>query len=96
MTDTNEIMKKCQIGFGSYPKALQHANNLLAECYGTIGKLEAENAKLNTVAADLFKSRLAIIEHNEELKAENAELKAALERSRGAQRAASHRHSTIG
>jgi len=50
-----EVMKKCQIGFGNYPNALQDANNLLAECYGTIGKLSAEIAELKAAAQNLVK-----------------------------------------
>lgn len=37
---SEEIMKKCQRGFGNYKTALDDANNLLAECYGHIGMLE--------------------------------------------------------
>lgn len=43
---SEEIMKKCQTGFGNYQGALDDANNLLAECYGHIGKLES---RLNEV-----------------------------------------------
>lgn len=40
---SEEIMKKCQTGFGNYAGALDDANNLLAECYGHIGALENRN-----------------------------------------------------
>lgn len=33
-----ELMKKCQTGCGGH-NALDDCNNLLAECYGTIGKM---------------------------------------------------------
>jgi hypothetical protein len=40
---TNEqLMKACQIGCNN----LNDANNLLAECYGRIGKLASENERL--------------------------------------------------
>lgn len=37
--NNDQIMKLCQRGFGNYNGALDDANNLLAECYGTIGRL---------------------------------------------------------
>jgi hypothetical protein len=40
--ESAEIMKKCQRGFGNYKGALDDANNLLAECYAHIGKLDAQ------------------------------------------------------
>lgn len=40
-----EVMKACQKGFGNYNGALQDANNLLAECYGTIGRLREDLAR---------------------------------------------------
>ena len=33
-----QVMKKCQIGFGGR-SALNDCHDLLAECYGTIGKM---------------------------------------------------------
>jgi hypothetical protein len=39
---SDEVMKACQSGFGNYKNALDDANNLLAECYGTIGKLRKD------------------------------------------------------
>ena len=40
-----DLMKACQKGFGDYNGALQDANNLLAECYGTIGRLREDLAR---------------------------------------------------
>lgn len=40
--EDEDVMKACQRGFGNYKGALDDANNLLAECYGTIGKLSIE------------------------------------------------------
>ena len=42
-----EIMKRCQRGFGNYKNSLDDANNLLAECYGAIGKLQNELEQFN-------------------------------------------------
>ena len=36
--EIEQLMKKCQRGFGNYPNALDDANNLLSECYGLLGK----------------------------------------------------------
>ena len=42
MSTPEEVMKKCQIGCNN----LNDCNNLLAECYGTIGKLMQEKETL--------------------------------------------------
>lgn len=42
MTDYTELMKKCQRGASN----LNDANNLLADCYGSLGALIAENERL--------------------------------------------------
>lgn len=47
--NTEKIMKKCQIGSHN----LNDANNLLAECYGTIGLLSAQRDEL-LAALDLI------------------------------------------
>lgn len=41
-TDAEKVMKRCQIGTTNY----EAANNLHAECYGTIGRLLAEVERL--------------------------------------------------
>ncbi len=43
---SEEVMKKCQIGCHN----LYDANNLLAECYGTIGRLMADGRRLDWLA----------------------------------------------
>lgn len=43
MTDHENLMKRCQRGATN----LNDANNLLAECYGMLGKLGAENKDLS-------------------------------------------------
>ena len=40
--DAEKVMKRCQIGTTNY----EAANNLHAECYGTIGRLLAEVERL--------------------------------------------------
>lgn len=49
LTDKNSIkalMKECQRGVPGKGPAIEAANNLLAECYGLLGKLAAENDAL--------------------------------------------------
>lgn len=45
MSDVEALMKRCQIGVGGR-NALDDAHSIMAECYGTLGKLSAENARL--------------------------------------------------
>lgn len=42
MTDYEDLQKRCQRGATN----LNEANNLLAECYGVLGKLGAQNEVL--------------------------------------------------
>lgn len=42
MTDYTKLQSRCQRGEAT----LAGANNLLAECYGALGKLTAENERL--------------------------------------------------
>ena len=65
MSDVSELMKRCQRGVGGR-NALDEAHDIMAECYGTLGKLEserdalaAENARLR---AELEQSRDLIVE----------------------------------
>ncbi|TFF38123.1 hypothetical protein [Pseudomonas sp. RIT623] len=45
-TDVQGLMKACQRGVAGKGPAIEAANNLLAECYGLLGKLAAENEAL--------------------------------------------------
>ncbi|MFV3288475.1 hypothetical protein ACNFBR_07045 [Pseudomonas sp. NY11955] len=45
-TDVQGLMKACQRGVAGKGPAIEAANNLLAECYGLLGKLAAENDAL--------------------------------------------------
>jgi len=45
MSDVADLMKRCQRGVGGR-NALNDAHDIMAECYGTLGRLEAENARL--------------------------------------------------
>jgi hypothetical protein len=52
-TDKNSVetlMKGCQRGVPGKGPAIETANNLLAECYGLLGKLAAENEALRNDA----------------------------------------------
>lgn len=48
---SEDIMKACQRGFGDYAGSLDDANNLLAECYGTIGRLREDLARCRQQAS---------------------------------------------
>jgi hypothetical protein len=45
-TDVQGLMNACQRGVAGKGPAIEAANNLLAECYGVLGKLAAENEAL--------------------------------------------------
>lgn len=45
MSDVAELMKRCQRGVGGC-NALDEAHDIMAECYGTLGRLESELAAL--------------------------------------------------
>ncbi|WP_236248353.1 hypothetical protein [Pseudomonas mosselii] len=45
-TNVQALMKDCQRGVAGKGPAIEAANNLLAECYGLLGKLAAENEAL--------------------------------------------------
>jgi hypothetical protein len=42
-TDVDRLMKRCQIGVGGR-NALNDAHDIMAECYGTLGRLQSELA----------------------------------------------------
>ncbi|MGY2441387.1 hypothetical protein [Pseudomonas sp. SDO52101_S400] len=54
MTDHEDLMKRCQRGATN----LNDANNLLAECYGKLGKLGAENEALRKEVLELEAQRI--------------------------------------
>ena len=45
MSDVSELMKRCQRGVGGR-NALDEAHDIMAECYGTLGRLESERDHL--------------------------------------------------
>ena len=45
MSEVAELMKRCQRGVGGR-SALDEAHDIMAECYGTLGRLEAERDHL--------------------------------------------------
>lgn len=59
MSDVAELMKRCQRGVGGR-NALDEAHDIMAECYGTLGRLESERAALEAKCANLENSLLAI------------------------------------
>ena len=59
MSEVAELMKRCQRGVGGR-NALDEAHDIMAECYGTLGRLEserdaleAENARLQSAFDEL-------------------------------------------
>lgn len=64
-TDKNSIealMKECQRGVPGKGPAIETANNLLAECYGMLGKLAAENEALRKDRDSLREDRDSLLE----------------------------------
>ncbi len=64
-TDKNSIedlMKECQRGVAGKGPAIEAANNLLAECYGLLGKLAAENEALRKERDSLREDRDSLLE----------------------------------
>ncbi|TFF34901.1 hypothetical protein [Pseudomonas sp. RIT623] len=47
-----QLMKACQRGVAGKGPAIEAANNLLAECYGLLGKLSAENEALRKIISE--------------------------------------------
>lgn len=64
MTEHENLMKRCQRGATN----LNDANNLLAECYGMLGKLGAEISRLKDVAHGFCDELHAAGIENNELK----------------------------
>ncbi|HEK1684056.1 TPA: hypothetical protein SMR42_000361 [Pseudomonas putida] len=50
------LMQACQRGVNGKGAAIEQANNLLAECYGMLGKLAAENEALRKDRDSLLES----------------------------------------
>ena len=61
-TDVQGLMKACQRGVAGKGPAIEAANNLLAECYGLLGKLSAENAALRKDRDSLREDRDSLLE----------------------------------
>lgn len=53
MKNYNDLMKRCQVGTPGSGRAIEAANNLLAECYAAIGalSLEVEQARKTQMAS---------------------------------------------
>ena len=51
MSDVAELMKRCQRGVGGR-NALDEAHDIMAECYGTLGRLESERDALRQQLAE--------------------------------------------
>ena len=64
MSDVAELMNRCQRGVGGR-NALDEAHDIMAECYGTLGRLESER---DALAAELaaIKGQEPVCEVSEE------------------------------
>ncbi|MGE6564409.1 hypothetical protein ACQKF2_16765 [Pseudomonas hunanensis] len=62
-TEVQGLMKSCQRGVAGKGPAIEAANNLLAECYGLLGKLAAENEALRKKVADDERNLDALLAH---------------------------------
>lgn len=51
MSEVADLMKRCQRGVGGR-NALDEAHDIMAECYGTLGRLESERDALRQQLAD--------------------------------------------
>lgn len=60
MSDVAELMKRCQRGVGGR-NALDEAHDIMAECYGTLGRLESERDALAAENARLRNSMLRLV-----------------------------------
>lgn len=68
--DVVRLMKRCQVGVGGR-HALDEAHSIMADCYGTLGRLAAENARLH-VAVSHVESGLRAAEEDAALWEERA------------------------
>lgn len=67
MSDVAELMKRCQRGVGGR-NALDEAHDIMAECYGTLGRLEAERDTLRQQRdklAGLLRDARELIDHGD-------------------------------
>ena len=62
ITNVQGLMKACQRGVAGKGAAIDEANNLLAECYGLLGKLAAENEALRKDRDSLREDRDSLLE----------------------------------
>ena len=61
-TDVQGLMQACQRGVAGKGPAIESANNLLAECYGLLGKLAAQNEALRKDRDSLREDRDSLLE----------------------------------
>ena len=55
-TDVDRLMKRCQVGVGGR-RALDEAHDILAECYGTLGRQQIEIERLRAELAEMTADR---------------------------------------
>ena len=77
MSDVPALMKRCQIGVPRGPNAYDDLHSILAECYGTLGSLGAENVRLREALISFTKSSYIRHQHPRRFAAAVAALKGA-------------------
>ena len=72
MSDVAELMKRCQRGVGGR-NALDEAHDIMAECYGTLGRLESERAALEAENARLVERTGYLVEFVQQMARQQGE-----------------------
>ena len=72
MSDVAELMKRCQRGVGGR-NALDEAHDIMAECYGTLGRLESERAALEAENARLVERAGYLVEFAQQMARQQGE-----------------------
>ena len=72
MSDVAELMKRCQRGVGGR-NALDEAHDIMAECYGTLGRLESERDALEAENARLVERAGYLVEFAQQMARQQGE-----------------------
>lgn len=72
MSEVAELMKRCQRGVGGR-NALDEAHDIMAECYGTLGRLEAERDALEAENARLVERTGYLVEFVQQMARQHGE-----------------------
>lgn len=53
MSEVELLMKRCQRGVGGFG-ALNEAHDIMAECYGMLGKIDSENKRMREALQSIY------------------------------------------